>query len=172
MKRLLLAASVLLVLHLPKAAEAQETPNPSDAATAPARKGDSDFTLGLGYHGPTHLTGSATLMWGEPKMLLAWAPGKLAQVRVGARGAQLGLGFVSGVFEESAFKPNGLAVTLKAIALRTWRDPNGVGDGNTYAGVETDIVLLGIRGSLGYARRVGGKTGPKGRFLWSVGLGL
>lgn len=176
MKRLLIAAFTALLLHPQAAVAAQEAPTAapvSEGEKAPSRPSqDSDFTLGLGYHGPTHFTGSATFMWGEPKMLVAWAPAKLAQVRVGARGVQAGLGFVAGVFEESAWKPSGIAVTLKAIALRTWRDPEGRGDGNTYAGVESDVVLLGIRGSVGYARKVSGRGGPSGRFVWSLGLGL
>ena len=140
------------------------------SVTPPANM--TDVTLGLAWGGPTHLTGSATLMWGRPRMLVAFSPGKLVQVRVGARGGQIGLGFVAGTFEENAFKPSGLAVTLKAVAIRTWRDPKGVGDGNSYAGLESDIVLLGVRGSLGYARKVSGRGGPDGRFIWSIGLGL
>jgi hypothetical protein len=105
-------------------------------------------------------------------MLVALSPGKLVQVRAGARGAQLGLGLVFGVFEDSLVKPSGLAVTLKAVAIRTWRDPALVSNGNTYAGLESDVILLGIRGSLGYARRISGRGGPNGRFLWSIGLGL
>jgi hypothetical protein len=131
-----------------------------------------DATLGLAWGEPTHLTGSATLMWGQPRMLVALSPGKLVQVRAGARGAQLGLGLVFGVFEDSLVKPSGLAVTLKAVAIRTWRDPALVSNGNTYAGLESDVILLGIRGSLGYARRISGRGGPNGRFLWSIGLGL
>jgi len=131
-----------------------------------------DATLGLAGGGPTRLTGSATLMWGQPRMLVAFSPGKLIQARAGTRGGQIGLGLVFGVFEESLIKPSGLAVTLKAIAIRSWRDPTGVTNGHTYAGAETDIVLLGIRGSLGYARKVSGTGGPEGRFVWSLGLGL
>jgi hypothetical protein len=112
-------------------------------------------------------------MWGHPKMLIAWSPGKLVQVRAGDRGGQLGLGLVAGVFEEQPFKPSGIAVTLKAIALRTWRDPDETKNDKTYAGLESDIVLLGIRGSLGYAWKVGGgEGGPSSRFVWSIGLGL
>lgn len=173
MNRLLIAVSLILLPPAGQAQAAQDAPPKApNAPVAPARVHATDFTLGLAYHGPTRLTGSATLMWGEPKMLGAWAPAKLAQVRVGARGAQVGLGLVAGVFEESAWKPNGLAVTIKAIALRTWRDPTGRGNGNSYAGLESDVVLLGIRGSIGYARKVGGRGGPDGRFVWSLGLGL
>jgi hypothetical protein len=131
-----------------------------------------DFTLGLAFQGPTRLTGSATVIWGKPRMLVAFAPGKLAQVRVGAGGAQIGVGLVAGVFEESPWKPSGLAVTLKAIAIRTWRDPDPLQNGRSYAGLESDVVLLGIRGSIGYARKVGGPGGSDGQFVWSVGLGL
>lgn len=148
-------------------------PAPTAApAAATKAKTSADFTMGLAWGGPTHLTGSATLMWGQPKMLVAWAPAKLVQVRAGARGGQLGVGFVAGVFEESPIKPNGLAVTLKAVAIRTWRDPSGLDNGRTWAGVESDVVLLGIRGSIGYARKVAGPGGSSGRLVWSVGLGL
>jgi len=175
MKRFLAAAALWsLVLSAPALAQEAPAPapSPSPSPQAKAKKADSDFTLGIAWHGPTHLTGSATYMWGEPKMLVAWSPGKLAQVRVGARGGQVGLGLVAGVFEEQPFKPSGIAVTVKAIALRTWRDPDETRNGNTYAGLESDVVLLGIRGSLGYAWKVGGKGGPDGRFVWSIGLGL
>ena len=149
------------------------TPLPTPPAADPKPKAtDSDFTLGVAWQGPTRFTGSATLMWGHPRMLVAWAPAKLAQVRIGARGGQVGLGLVAGVFEEKPFKPSGLAVTLKAIAIRTWRDPHETANGNSYAGVESDVVLLGIRGSIGYAWKVGGKGGPDGRLVWSIGLGL
>ena len=175
MKSLLIAtglAVALLSVSSPCAAQDQE-PAAEPAPVTVANKGpDSDFTLGLAYQGPTRLTASATFMWGEPKMLVAWAPAKLVQVRVGTRGAQLGLGFVAGVFEESAWRPSGLAVTIKAIGIRTWRDPSGLTNGHSYAGLESDVVLLGIRGSIGYARKVGGRGGPDGRFVWSVGLGL
>ncbi len=82
------------------------------------------------------------------------------------------MGLVAGVFEDSLIRPTGIAVTLKAIVLRTWRDPTGVALHRTYAGVESDIVLLGFRGSVGYARKVSGNGGPDGRFVWSLGLGL
>lgn len=148
-------------------------PSPSPEVTAPAApRTAADFTMGLAWGGPTRLTGSATLMWGTPKMLVAWAPAKLVQVRAGARGGQIGVGLVGGVFEESPIKPNGLAVTLKAVAIRTWRDPSGVDNGRTWAGLESDVVLLGIRGSLGYARKVSGPGGSAGRLVWSIGLGL
>lgn len=173
MKRLLAAAALWsLLLSAPALAQDAPSPTPSPSPEAKAKKTESDFTLGLAWHGPTHLTGSATLMWGEPKMLVAWSPAKLVQVRVGARGGQVGLGLVAGVFEEKPFKPSGIAVTLKAIALRTWRDPDETRNGNTYAGLESDVVLLGIRGSLGYAWKVGGNGGPDRRFVWSIGLGL
>jgi len=173
MKRLLAAAALWsLLLSAPALAQDAPSPTPSRSPEAKAKKTESDFTLGLAWHGPTHLTGSATLMWGEPKMLVAWSPAKLVQVRVGSRGGQVGLGLVAGVFEEKPFKPSGIAVTLKAIALRTWRDPDETRNGNTYAGLESDVVLLGIRGSLGYAWKVGGNGGPDRRFVWSIGLGL
>lgn len=178
MKRFLVpvALSSLFLLSAPAPAQEAPTPAPSPSPSAPsqppAKKTDSDFTLGLAWHGPTHLTGSATFMWGEPKMLVAWSPAKLVQARVGARGGQIGLGLVAGVFEEEPWKPSGIAVTLKAIALRTWRDPDETLNGNTYAGLESDVVLLGIRGSLGYAWKVGGSGGPDGKFVWSIGLGL
>lgn len=180
MKPLLMAAALSsLLLSSPAAAQEtpSPTPSPSPVPASPAppsakAKTMTDVTLGLAWGGPSRLTGSATVMWGHPRMLVAFSPGKLAQARVGARGGQIGVGFVAGVFEENAFKPSGLAVTVKAIALRTWRDPNGVGDGNSYAGLESDVVLLGIRGSVGYAWKVGGKGGPDGRFVWSIGLGL
>ena len=167
-------AVILAALFLSSPARAQDTPAPAPTASpAPkVEKTTSDFTLGLAWQGPTRLTGSATFMWGKPKMLIAWSPGKLVQVRLGDRGGQLGLGFVTGVFEEQPFKPSGIAVTLKAIALRTWRDPDETMNGNTYAGAESDIVLLGIRGSLGYAWKVAGSGAPGGRFVWSIGLGL
>ena len=175
MKRFL-AAAALSSLLFSLSAQAQESPIPAPAPSpAPqpkARKTESDFTLGIAWQGPTRLTGSATLMWGEPKMLVAWSPAKLVQARMGTRGGQVGLGLVAGVFEEQPFKPSGIAVTLKAIALRTWRDPDQTRNGNTYAGLESDLVLLGIRGSLGYAWKVGGSGGPDGRFVWSIGLGL
>lgn len=152
---------------------ATPSPSPSPVVAAPAApKAAADFTMGLAWGGPTRLTGSATLMWGTPKMLVAWAPAKLVQVRAGARGGQIGVGFVAGVFEESPIKPNGLAVTLKAVAIRTWRDPSGKDNGRTWAGLESDVVLLGIRGSLGYARKVSGPGGSAGRLVWSIGLGL
>lgn len=173
MKRLLTAAALAtLVLSAPALAQEGSTPAPSPSPPPKAKKTDHDFTLGLAFQGPTRLTGSATIMWGEPKMLVAWSPAKLVQVRVGARGGQVGLGLVAGVFEEQPFKPSGIAVTLKAIAIRTWRDPGGATDGLSYAGLESDVVLLGIRGSLGYARKIGGQGGPDGRFVWSLGLGL
>lgn len=181
MKSFLVAATLLLSLARPGSAQGQnaEPPSPpaagSAAAVAAAAKPRAqmvDATIGLAWGGPTRLTGSATLMWGQPKMLVAFSPGKLLQVRAGTRGGQIGLGFVAGVFEDSVVKPQGLAVTLKAIAIRSWRDPSGVTNGHTYAGIESDIILLGIRGSLGYARKVGGKGGPDGRFVWSLGLGL
>ena len=177
MKRFL-AAAAFSSLFVSTPALAQDAPppppapSPSPSPQPKAKKTDSDFTLGLAWQGPTHLTGSATFMWGEPKMLVAWSPAKLVQVRVGARGGQVGLGLVAGVFEEKPFKPSGIGVTLKAIALRTWRNPNETTGGNTYAGLESDVVLLGIRGSLGYAWKVGGGGASGGRFVWSIGLGL
>lgn len=162
-------ASLLLPASNALAAQAQDPGAVPDSLKASRQ---TDVTLGLAHHGPTRLTGSATLMWGQPRMLGAWAPAKLAQLRVGTRGAQLGLGFVAGVFEDSPFKPSGVAVTLKAIVLRTWRDPTGVTNGHAYAGLESDAVILGIRGSIGYARKVSGRGGPDGRFVWSLGLGL
>lgn len=173
MKIWILTAAAVLLLSTATTTSAQDAAPPSEQAPAPARKTSAtDMTLGLAYQGPTRLTGSITLMWGEPKMLVAWAPAKLVQVRAGARGAQLGVGLVAGVFEESLIKPSGIAVTLKAVVIRTWRDPSGLTDGNAYAGVESDVVLLGVRGSIGYARRVSGQGGPHGRFIWSLGLGL
>ena len=183
MKRLLIATSLVsLLLPVSNTQAAQDekpnTPSPQAPGQGPAQTEGKkkpqarDVTLGLAYQGPTRLTGSVTFMWGEPKMLVAFAPAKLAQIRVGAGGAQLGLGLVAGVFEESPWKPSGLAVTLKAIAIRTWRDPSGVTSGHSYAGLESDVVLLGIRGSLGYARKVSGEGGPDGRIVWSLGFGL
>ena len=173
---LAMAMTVVVVLLSPLSnafaaqdAEPLEKPSPREVNhTASA----TDLTLGLAYQGPTQLTGSATLMWGRPTMLVAWAPGKLAQLRVGARGAQLSLGFVAGAFEESPLKPSGVAVTLKAIVIRTWRDPSDTANGHVYSGLESDIVLLGIRGSIGYARKVSGRGGPDDRLVWSLGLGL
>lgn len=179
MKRVLVPLA--LIVSLTASAAAQETaptapmPSPTPSVVEPAAKPKAnmvDATLGLAWGGPTRLTGSATLMWGQPRMLVAFSPGKLIQVRGGTRGGQIGIGLVFGVFEDSLIKPSGLAVTLKAIAIRSWRDPTGVTNGHTYAGMESDIVLLGIRGSLGYARKVSGTGGPDGRFVWSLGLGL
>jgi|CXWL01.1.fsa_nt_gi hypothetical protein len=186
MKSLLIAATLLLSLIDPRPLLAQETqppapagspipaPSPAGAVEAAAKPKPNmvDATIGLAWGGPTRLTASATIMWGQPKMLVAFSPGKLFQVRAGTRGGQIGLGLVAGVFEDSVVKPQGLAVTLKAIAIRSWRDPSGVTNGHTYAGLESDIIILGIRGSLGYARKVSGKGGPDGRFVWSLGLGL
>lgn len=183
MKSLLITATLLLGFTNPRPLLAQETPPPAPAASpapspapveaaAKPRPNMVDATIGLAWGGPTRLTASATIMWGQPRMLVAFSPGKLFQVRAGTRGGQVGLGLVAGVFEDSVVKPQGLAVTLKAIAIRSWRDPSGVTNGHTYAGVESDIVILGIRGSLGYARKVSGKGGPDGRFVWSLGLGL
>ena len=177
MKRALLATVLLSFSTLSPAQDQAPPPAPSPTpvvveAKPKAKPNMVDATLGLAWGGPTRLTGSATLMWGQPKMLVAFSPGKLIQVRAGTRGGQVGLGVVFGVFEDSLVKPSGLAVTLKAIAIRSWRDPSGVTNGHTYVGGETDIVLLGIRGSLGYARKVSGTGGPDGRFVWSVGLGL
>ena len=157
--------------------EAPPTPSPSPVASpaatpAPPVKTAVDFTLGLGYHGPTHLTGSATLMWGKARMFGALAPGKLIQVRGGARGGQIGVGFAAGAFEDSAFRPSGVGATFKVIALRAWRDPAKALNGNTYVGLESDVILLGFRGSLGYAWKAGGSGAPGGRFVWSLGLGL
>ena len=177
MKRALLATVMLSLSTLSPAQDQPPPPVPSPTpvvveAKPKAKPNMVDATLGLAWGGPTRLTGSATLMWGQPKMLVAFSPGKLIQVRAGTRGGQVGLGVVFGVFEDSLVKPSGLAVILKAIAIRSWRDPSGVTNGHTYVGGETDIVLLGIRGSLGYARKVSGTGGPEGRFVWSVGLGL
>lgn len=177
MKRALLITALLSLSTLSPAQDQAPPPAPSPTpavveAKPKAKPNMVDATLGLAWGGPTRLTGSATLMWGQPKMLVAFSPGKLIQVRAGTRGGQVGLGLVFGVFEDSLIKPSGLAVTLKAIAIRSWRDPSGVTNGHTYAGGETDIILLGIRGSLGYARKVSGTGGPDGRFVWSVGLGL
>ena len=177
MKRALLATVLLSLSTLSPAQDQAPLPAPSPTpavfeAKPKAKANMVDATLGLAWGGPTRLTGSATLMWGQPKMLVAFSPGKLLQVRAGTRGGQVGLGVVFGVFEDSLIKPSGLAVTLKAIAIRSWRDPSGVTNGHTYAGGETDIVLLGIRASLGYARKVSGTGGPDGKFVWSVGLGL
>ncbi len=177
MKRALLTTALLSLSTLSPAQDQAPPPAPSPTpavveAKPKAKPNMVDATLGLAWGGPTRLTGSATLMWGQPKMLVAFSPGKLIQVRAGTRGGQVGLGLVFGVFEDSLIKPSGLAVTLKAIAIRSWRDPSGVTNGHTYAGGETDIILLGIRGSLGYARKVSGTGGPDGRFVWSVGLGL
>ena len=177
MKRALLATVLLSLSTLSPAQDQAPLPAPSPTpavveAKPKAKPNMVDATLGLAWGGPTRLTGSATLMWGQPKMLVAFSPGKLLQVRAGTRGGQVGLGVVFGVFEDSLIKPSGLAVTLKAIAIRSWRDPSGVTNGHTYAGGETDIVLLGIRASLGYARKVSGTGGPDGKFVWSVGLGL
>ncbi len=179
MKRVLVPLA--LIVSLTASAAAQEAaptapmPSPTPSVVEPAAKPKAnmvDATLGLAWGGPTRLTGSATLMWGQPRMLVAFSPGKLIQIRGGTRGGQVGIGLVFGVFEDSLIKPSGLAVTLKAVAIRSWRDPTGVTNGHTYAGLESDIVLLGIRGSLGYARKVSGTGGPDGRFLWSLGLGL
>ena len=174
-----LAAAALSSLVLSSPAVAQEppipasAPSPSPAPEPKPKKTEYDVTLGLAWQGPTRLTGSGTFMWGEPKMLVAWSPAKLAQVRVGAGGGQVGLGLVAGVFEDNPIKPSGIAVTLKAIAIRTWRDPNGgATDGNTYAGLESDVVILGIRGSIGYAWKVAGAGEPGGKVVWSIGLGL
>lgn len=145
---------------------------PSAAAVSGPVSRMTEVTLGLAWGRPTRLTGSATLMWGRPKMLLALSPGRLVQVRLGAGGGQVAVGLVAGAFEASPFKPSGLAMTLKAIAIRTWRDPLLATYGQSYAGLESDVVLLGVRGSIGYARRVGGSGGPDGRFIWSLGLGL
>jgi len=173
MKRGLALLSLFVSLSIPGQAQEVAPPTPTPAeAPAPKPKNLVDATLGLAWGGPTRLTGSATLVWGQPKMLVAFAPAKLIQVRAGTRGGQIGLGFVAGVFEDSLIKPSGLAVTLKAIALRTWRDPTGVTNGHTYAGIESDVVLLGLRGSLGYARKVSGTGGPGGRLIWSLGVGL
>ncbi len=177
MKRALLATVMLSLSSFSPAQDQAPPPAPSPTPVVVGSKPKAkpnmvDATLGLAWGGPTRLTGSATLMWGQPKMLVAFSPGKLLQVRAGTRGGQVGLGVVFGVFEDSLVKPSGLAVTLKAIAIRSWRDPSGVTNGHTYVGGETDIVLLGIRGSLGYARKVSGTGGPDGRFVWSVGLGL
>ncbi len=183
MKSLLIGATLFLSLFdsrpllaqttQPSAPAASPTPPPAavEAGTKP-KPNMVDATIGLAWGGPTRLTGSATIMWGQPKMLVAFSPGKLFQVRVGTRGGQIGLGLVAGVFEDSVIKPQGLAVTLKAVAIRSWRDPSGITNGHTYAGLESDIIILGIRGSLGYARKVSGDGGPDGRFVWSLGLGL
>jgi hypothetical protein len=162
------------LLGFPMRAAAQEVGAADSSPAGEARKTPiaRDITLGLAFQGPTRLTGSATVIWGKPRMLVAFAPGKLAQVRLGARGAQIGVGLLAGVFEESAWKPSGLAVTIKAIAIRTWRDPDPLLNDRTYAGLESDVVLLGIRGSVGYARKVEGPGGAGGRFVWSLGLGL
>ncbi len=185
MKSLLIGATLFLSLFdsrpllaqttQPSAPAASPTPPPASSpveAEAKPRPNMVDATIGLAWGGPTRLTGSATIMWGQPKMLVAFSPGKLFQVRVGTRGGQIGLGLVAGVFEDSVIKPQGLAVTLKAVAIRSWRDPSGITNGHTYAGLESDIIILGIRGSLGYARKVSGEGGPDGRFVWSLGLGL
>lgn len=179
MKPLLIAttlASLLLPLSNTCAAQDEKpapvpavSSSPTEAAKATRA---TDVTFGLAYHGPTRLTGSATLMWGAPRMFGAFAPGKLAQFRVGAGGGQVGLGLVAGAFEDSMFKPSGVAVSMKAIVIRVWRDPTGIENGHSYAGFESDVVLLGIRGSVGYAWKVSGKGGPDGRFVWSLGLGL
>jgi len=171
-----LAAAALSSLVLSAPAVAQEapipTPAPSPAPEPKPGKTEYDFTVGLAWQGPTRLTGSATFMWGEPKMLVAFSPGKLVQVRAGAGGGQVGVGLVSGVFEDNPLRPSGIGVTLKAIAIRTWRDSTGATDGNTYAGLESDVVILGIRGSIGYAWKVGGPGEPGGKVVWSIGLGL
>jgi len=177
MKRALIATALLSLSTWSPAQDQTQAPAPSPTpavveAAPKAKPNMVDATLGLAWGGPTRLTGSATLMWGQPRMLVAFSPGKLIQVRAGTRGGQIGLGVVFGVFEDSLVKPSGLAVTLKAIAIRSWRDPSGVTNGHIYTGGETDIVLLGIRASLGYARKVSGTGGPDGRFVWSVGLGL
>jgi hypothetical protein len=164
-----LARLSLVLLSMSIEAAAQEAAQTTPQAPV---KNMTDVILGLGWGSPTRLTASATIMWSHPKMLVAHSPGKLAQIRIGARGGQVGLGIVSGTFEESAFKPSGIAVTLKAIALRTWRRPVASENGITYAGLESDVVILGIRGSVGYTRRVSGSGGPRGRFVWSLGLGL
>jgi hypothetical protein len=158
------ASLVLFSMADPSAAQEPKPPQPV--------KNMTDVVVGLGWGNPTRLSGSATIMWSHPKMLVAHSPGKLVQLRIGARGGQVGVGIVSGTFEESAFKPSGIAVTLKAIVLRTWRHPVASENGNTYAGVESDVVILGVRGSLGYTRQVAGNGGPAGRFIWSIGLGL
>ena len=175
MKRALLATALLSLSTLSPAQDQAPAPTPTPAVVEEKPKAKPnmvDATLGLAWGGPTRLTGSATLMWGQPKMLVAFSPGKLIQVRAGTRGGQVGLGLVFGVFEDSLIKPSGIAMTLKAIAIRSWRDPSGVTNGHTYVGGETDIVILGLRGSLGYARKVSGMGGPDGKFVWSVGLGL
>ena len=182
MNSLVIAATLLSGLAEPRPLPAQETPRPVPAsspapvasieATTKPKPDMVDATIGLAWGGPTRLTASATVIWGQPKMLVAFSPGKLFQVRAGTRGGQVGLGLVAGVFEDSVVKPQGLAVTLKAIVIRSWRDPSGVTNGHTYAGLESDIIILGVRGSLGYARKVSGSGGPDGRFVWSLGLGL
>src|SRR5262249_43326140 len=124
----------------PTATPAPAAPADAAAKKAPVAAVDKDFTLGLAYHGPTRITGSATLIWCHPRMLVAWGPAKLVQARVGAGGAQLSLGFVAGVFEESAWKPSGIAITLKAVGLKTWREKDGL-PSRSYAGAESDIVI-------------------------------
>lgn len=153
-------------------AGSQPEPAPPSSASAAPNKKMTDVTTGFGFHAQTRWTGSITVMHGRPTMLVAFAPGKLIQARVGDGGAQGSLGLVFGVFEESLWKPSGIAVTLKATALRTFAGARGAPQGVTYAGAESDVVILGIRGSFGYLRRVGGAAGPRGRFVWSVGLGL
>lgn len=172
MKRVLMLTAALLGAGNRGLAQDQAAPSPAPASKPSPKPNMVDATLGLAWGEPTRLTASATLMWGQPKMLVAFSPGKLAQLRAGTRGGQIGLGLVFGVFEDSLIKPSGIAVTLKAVAIRTWRDPSGLGNARTYAGVESDVVLLGMRGSIGYARKVGGAAGPASRFVWSLGLGL
>jgi hypothetical protein len=166
----LLFSTTLSIAQTQDQPAAQPTPSPTPAEAKRVTR--ADLTFGLAYQGPTRLTASATVIWGAPRMFGAWAPGKLIQLRAGARGGQLGLGLVGGAFEDSMFKPSGVGVSLKAIVMRTWRDPTGVNNGHSYAGVESDVILLGFRGSVGYARKVSGQGGPDGRFIWSLGLGL
>jgi hypothetical protein len=163
MRRPILVAAALVAVFAPVAG--------AEEPAAPPKK-LTDVTTGFGFHAQTRWTGSLTVMHGRPTMLVAFAPGKLAQARLGAGGVQGSLGLVFGVFEESLWKPSGIAVTLKATAVRTFDGARGAPRGITFAGLESDVVILGIRGSVGYLRRVGGAPGPAGRFLWSVGLGL
>jgi hypothetical protein len=152
-------------------------PDPTPVATsAPAPKKITDVTLGFGYHAQTRWTGSLTVMRAKPTMLVALAPGLLAQARVGPGGVQGSAGLVFGVFEENPVKPSGLAATLKATVLRTFNSPRRAAPDRTYVGAEADVVILGVRGTIGYLRRVNGArsdpTEPGSRFLWGIGLGL
>jgi hypothetical protein len=92
-----------------------------------------------------------------------WLDGFLLQLDAGLGGGKVSMGLAT------SSPPYGVAI--KASGLRTWSNAWGASPGNSYLGVELELVAE-LSLSLGYMRRVGGSEGPANLFTWGLGYGL